>query len=281
MTFLITQPLWLTGTLFGLITLGAMAGPVLVRRCTSLEKLRANNEVAGFKFATVGVLYAVLLAFAVIVVWEKFSLAEADVAQEAGAAATIYSLSEGIGSEPGAALRGAVTQYLEAAINEDWPDMERGRANPNVTRSLEDVYHTLLGYHPDDARGTALLTEILHQMDVVSEARHSRLVMASGVMPGIVWLVLLVGAILTVGFTFFFGTENLRAQVMMTGALSLLIFSGLLIIVAIDHPFAGTVKVSSEALDATLKEFDGKSSLSALQGLRWAHSAEQSSSLVK
>jgi hypothetical protein len=280
MIFLTTQPLWLTGILFGLIILSAMAGPVMVRRCVSLEKLRTNNEVAGFKFATVGVLYAVLLAFAVVVVWEKFSLAEADVAQEAGAAATIYSLSEGIGSDPGAALRGAVTNYLEAAINEDWPDMERGRANPNVTLMLKDVYHTLLGYHPDDPRGTALLTEILHQMDVVSEARHARLVMASGIMPGIVWLVLLLGAIVTVGFTFFFGTENLRAQVMMTGGLSSLIFSGLLIIVAIDHPFAGSVKVSSEALYATLKEFDGGSSPLALQQLQWTHSSGRSGSLV-
>jgi hypothetical protein len=55
----------------------------------SLERLSSNNEVAGFKFATVGVLYAVLLAFAVIVVWEKFSAAEDHVALEAAAAATL------------------------------------------------------------------------------------------------------------------------------------------------------------------------------------------------
>ncbi len=75
----------------------AMAGPIVVRRFVSLERLRANNEVAGFKFATVGVLYAVLLAFAVVVVWEKFSQAENEVANEAGAAATLYRLWDGIG----------------------------------------------------------------------------------------------------------------------------------------------------------------------------------------
>ncbi|MBV8523964.1 MAG: hypothetical protein JOY71_17885 [Acetobacteraceae bacterium] len=70
-------------------TILAMAGPVLVRRRVNLNKLSANNEVAGFKFATVGVLYAVLLGFAVIIVWERFSDAEKAVAEEAGAAATI------------------------------------------------------------------------------------------------------------------------------------------------------------------------------------------------
>jgi hypothetical protein len=60
---------------------------------------RTNNEVAGFKFATVGVLYAVLLVFAVVVVWEKFNQAESEVAKESGAAATIFRLTGGIDPE--------------------------------------------------------------------------------------------------------------------------------------------------------------------------------------
>src|SRR6476660_5128131 len=90
-------PVWLSGLLLvGLTTLLAMLGPHLVRHYVTLDELSANNEVAGFKFAVVGVLYAVLLAFAIIVVWEKFSDAETDVSREAGAAATVYRLSGGI-----------------------------------------------------------------------------------------------------------------------------------------------------------------------------------------
>jgi hypothetical protein len=44
-------------------TIAAMCGPVLIRRRIGLERLTSNNEIAGFKFATVGVIYAVLLAF--------------------------------------------------------------------------------------------------------------------------------------------------------------------------------------------------------------------------
>jgi hypothetical protein len=96
MQLLTTEPLWLSGTLLlGVAILLAMASPVLVRRRVSLDRLRVSNEVAGFRFATVGVLYAVLLASAVIVVWEKFSEAEDAVAQEAGAAATLYRLADG------------------------------------------------------------------------------------------------------------------------------------------------------------------------------------------
>jgi hypothetical protein len=71
--FLTSQPLWISGAIIiGGGTLLAMLGPVLVRRYVALDRLTINNEIAGFKFATVGVLYAVLLAFVIIVVWEKF-----------------------------------------------------------------------------------------------------------------------------------------------------------------------------------------------------------------
>jgi hypothetical protein len=41
----------------------------------------------------------------------------------------------------------------------------------------------------------------------------------------------------------------------MTGILSLLIFSAMLVIVAIDHPFAGPVKVHPDALHAVQEQF--------------------------
>ena len=42
--------------------------------------------------------------------------------------------------------------------------------------------------------------------------RRERRVMADGIVPAIIWVVLFGGAFLTIGFTFFFGAENLRAQ---------------------------------------------------------------------
>jgi uncharacterized protein DUF4239 len=247
--FLTTQPLWVSGiVLVGLTTVAAMLGPVIARRQVGLERLRTNNEVAGFKFAAVGVLYAVLLAFAVIVVWERYSDAEGHVSQEASAAATIYRLANGIESGRGEALHEGLTHYLKVAI-------ERGKASPLVTTALSDLYRGILSYEPTDRRGSVIFAEILHQLNLVTQARRARLVAAAGIVPGILWMVLFGGAGVTIGFTFFFGTANLRAQSLMTGALSLLIFSGLLTIIVIDRPFSGAVKVGSEALTFVLEDF--------------------------
>ena len=63
-------------TVVVLPTVVAMVAQALIHRWFGVGRLAKNNEIAGFKFATVGVIYAVLLAFSVIVVWEKFSAAE-------------------------------------------------------------------------------------------------------------------------------------------------------------------------------------------------------------
>jgi Protein of unknown function (DUF4239) len=228
-----------------------------VRRRVSLERLSTNNEVAGFKFATIGVIYAVLLGFAVITVWGKWAEAETNVGIEAGAAVTVFRLADGIEGETSSAVRARMADYLRAAIASDWPAMQGGKSSPVVTRALSSVYEALLQYQPTDARGAAVMTELLRQLDLLGQARRARVVMAAGVVPNIIWLVLFGGAVVTIAFTFLFATKNLRAQVVMTGGLALLIFSTLLVIVAIDHPFAGSVSVESTPLAVVLADFGG------------------------
>jgi hypothetical protein len=254
-TPMIFHSLWLSGALLiGVPTLLAMVVPILVRRRISFERLKRNNEVAGFMFATVGVLYAVLLAFAVIVVWEKSAEAEKAVAEEAGAAATLYRLADGIGGVSVAVVREALTHYIRSAVDEDWPAMERRGLSHATTRALDGLYAAVLTFTPNDARGTALLEASLRQLDAVTEARRKRTIMANGAVPGVLWFVLVGGAVLTVGFTLFFGTESLRVQAVTTGILGFLIFAGLLVIVTFDEPFSGPVMVHPEALLAVLEE---------------------------
>lgn len=254
--FLTNLPLWLSAFLLIIPTsLIAMSGPFVTRRYVELSRLRTNNEVAGFKFATVGVLYAVLLAFAVVVVWEKFNVADSQVAKEAGAASTIFLLTRGIDEKHGDAIREATTEYLNAAITKDWPAMARETDSPDATKALNDIYRAVLKFHAFSGDEAIVIGEILRQVDRISDARRERLVSADGITPGVIWAVLSAGAVVTIGFTFFFGTENLRAQALMTGALSVMIFAGLWTIVAIDHPFAGAVKVGPDALTAVLADF--------------------------
>jgi len=255
--FLSSQPLWITILLLVVIpTTIAMGAQTLIHRVVGAEKLVRNN-VAGFKFATVGVIYAVLLAFAVIVVWEKFSTAENAVDQEAASIAALFRYAEGKGSEE-TALRAAVANYANTAIRYEWPAMSAETESHETTRALDAVYEAALALNRSETRTMADMAEVFTQIDNVTAARRVRLHLATGLVPSVIWAALFTGGLLTIGFTLFFGSENLLAQVSMTGVLSILVTLGLVVIVSIDHPFTGPVKVRPEPLLSVLADFEAR-----------------------
>jgi hypothetical protein len=253
--FLCGLPQWLAAIILVILpTALAMCGPMIVRSKVDLARLSTNNEIAGFKFATVGVIYAVLLAFAVIAVWDKFSEAESAVVKEAGASAAIYRLTAGPESEA-TATRAALNNYLNLAINLDWPQMAAEKESKEATHALDALYVSAMRMAENGRMQPTIIGEIFNNLGAITEARRVRLHLATGVVPGGIWLVLVCGAVLTVGFTFFFGTKNLSAQVMMTGILSVIVFMGIFVILSFDHPFTGGIHVGNEPLRAAIEDF--------------------------
>ena len=152
----------------GLGTLLAMLGPALVRRHVDVKRLAANNEIAGFKFATIGVLYAVLLAFAIIVVWGKFSDAEVDVVQEA--AENLYRLSQGLDDNTHF-IEGAVlklhggTEGLEPQVRRIFSEVD-----PNLTVQNIQTMQQRVDANLDQQRAIAQLTGLFGILALVLAA---------------------------------------------------------------------------------------------------------------
>jgi hypothetical protein len=230
---------------------------VLLRRYAHVKRL-TDTDIAGFKFGTIGVLYAVLLAFAIIVVWEKFKDAELNVVQEAGAAENIYRLSQGLSDNARVSVISNVANYLKAVINVDWPSMDQGTASAKgpTKQALDALYATLV--LSSGQADNAVVSEMLRQLDLITQSRRARLVASEGTVPKAVWPILFGGAAITIGFTFFFVTARLLTQVLMTALLAILILSELLIIVGVDRPFSGAVKIEPNALAAVLTDIESR-----------------------
>ena len=133
--------------------------------------------------------------------------------------------------------------------------MERVHASPSTREALDAVYKSLLTFDAPERRDTALVSQILHELDTITEMRRARLEAAESLVPGVILPVLFCGAVVTIAYTFFFGMENLRAQALMTGMLAAIIFSGLLTAIVIDRPFIGAVKVHPDPLAEVMRDF--------------------------
>ena len=62
----------------------------IIHRTVSPASLIKHNDVAGFVFSVIGVIYAVVLGFVVVIVWEKFDATNDHVQIEAAAASDLY-----------------------------------------------------------------------------------------------------------------------------------------------------------------------------------------------
>ena len=107
--------------------------------------------MAGFIYAALGVIYAVLLALVVIAVWEEFGRARVTVESEANALAEIFWLAHELPEPEGPHLQELARSYAEVVVDEEWPLMQQGRA-PLMEQTQETPRGWVL---IDDIRATA------------------------------------------------------------------------------------------------------------------------------
>src|ERR687896_1362547 len=118
----------------GAVCLIALAGLELVQRLVPATSRRPHNDVAGFIYAALGVIYAVLLALVVIAVWEEYRAARETVEQEANAAADIFWLADRLPEPRGTHLQELLRSYAQEVVHREWPLMEQGQT-PLMTQT--------------------------------------------------------------------------------------------------------------------------------------------------
>ena len=228
----------------------------IVRWTISHDRLTPHNEVSGFVYAVVGVIYAVILGFAVISVWEDFTTAEANANAEANAAGNIYRVAGGLPEPSRQTIQQSVLAYANTVVDEEWPAMaERSGASATAVEHVDrlwDAFYLVELTTPDE---TELYAEGLDQLDQLTSLRQERLEASDGGLLGIMWGVMIVGASLTVLYPCLFGVESGLVHSLIIAILSATL--GLLLFLAYDfnHPFHGDVHVEPEGFTRVIEQF--------------------------
>jgi len=103
----------------GGICLVALGGLELVQRLVPALSRQRHNDVAGFIYAALGVIYAVLLALMVIAVWEGYQAANTTVEQESNAVAEIFWLGNRMSEPEGAHLQELARSYAREVVDRE------------------------------------------------------------------------------------------------------------------------------------------------------------------
>lgn len=224
----------------------AVGSALIVRRKVGVSVLARHNDVAGFIFAVVGVVYAVLLGFTAIIVWEQFQSAEDSVEREADALADLFRDSRSFPPEYRDAVERHVRSYAQLVVEKEWPAMARAESSPEAWAEYNDLWRTYHRFQPADEFQRLWYAESLRRMNALADSRRDRLLSVQSGVPMVMWAVLIGGGLITIGFSFLFGTPSVRAHAVMTAALAIMICGVLLSVFALQRPFEGITRVGPE-----------------------------------
>jgi uncharacterized protein DUF4239 len=233
----------------------AVLGFLAVHRRIEVHIRHAHNDVAGFIYAVLGIMYAILLAYVTIIVWERFDTANSTVEAEATSAYNIFHEVDEFPDPYRSNVEGMVKAYVESAIDEEWPLLASGRFSQHAEDLADQLGSAVAKLPATSMSQQVLLDHIMTQYEQMITQRHVRLFEASAGVHPLLWILLVCGAVATIGFTYFFGIESAWAHAAMIAALAFVISATIFVIVQVNDPFAGAVSVSSEALHQVLETF--------------------------
>ena len=121
--FFYLWPTWLIIVSEIVVVTGVAVGGHMIVRGISFRIAfsKSTTMCRASVLAIVGVIYAVLLAFVVVIAWESFNAAESTAQTEVSAASDLYRLSSTFHDPQRKALRDELLRYAELVRDQEWP----------------------------------------------------------------------------------------------------------------------------------------------------------------
>jgi hypothetical protein len=232
----------------------SVAGLLVVRKYFNHTIMEVHNEVAGFIYAVLGVIYAVLLAFIVIAVWEDYIDAEKNVHKEVSHVVDIYRNAEAFSDSLKIEIQTACTNYINDVVQYEWEAMKNLKISEEAKRSYLYIWAVHQKYVPVTEYESLWYAESIGELNKLADARRFRIFSIYYDIAPIMWVVLFTGAFIIIGFSYLFGTKNKTAHLIMVFSLSATICLILILIDALEHPFSDFVHLTPESFIMTLDQ---------------------------
>src|SRR5438874_3081716 len=248
MEFLLDWPVPLSFLTVSIVAAAiALSGLYLVRKKYPTEVLKENHEVAAIIFNAFVLFYGVMVAFVVFVTWSGYSDGTKNLEMEANEVDDIFHSAQALPEPSRSVIRQGLMDYT-VSVYDELKRMQQGEIALHSTGAMPKLLTTFYQLDKKSVTNRELYADTLTRVNNLAEYRRLRIVAANDTVASAIWLVLLIGGVFTVSYTFFFGMKNIKAQYVITTTLTVTITLILFLIYVLDHPFTGTSKVSAQPL---------------------------------
>jgi len=243
-------PLVLTGpAIIGSLCLLAIGGLLLVRRRV-LPRLRVHAEDSHFSGAivhSVMVFYGLAVALIAVNVFETYADVSKIISQEATDLAALYRDVSSYPEPIRPQLQRELRIYVDYVIREAWPMQQRGQTPRGGVERMNRFQAMLITFEPATEGQKILHAETLRAYNNMIHARRLRLDAVHTGLPGVMWIVILVGAVISLSASFFFKVDDALLHGILVTLLAMFIGLVIFMIFALERPFRGDLGLRPES----------------------------------
>jgi hypothetical protein len=243
-------PLLVTGpAIVGFLVIYSVVGLVMVRRY-ALPRMKFNDDDSNFgsgMVQAVMVFYGLAVALIAMNVWQTYANVSQIISQEATAIAGLYRDVSGYPQPIRPQLQQELRDYVDNVIHQAWQLQQRGQVPTGGVEIMNRFQQTLVGFEPATESQKILHAETLHAYNLMIQARRMRLDAVATQLPGILWFVIIVGAMISLSSSFFFKLEDVWVHGIHVVLLAMFIGLVIFMIFALDRPFIGDLGVRPDS----------------------------------
>jgi hypothetical protein len=242
-------PTWQLGLLFALLFVGTTwAGILFVSPFLKLwlKGQEGINDLVGYALSGFGVFYGLLLGLLAVATYQNSTDVNATVSKEAASLAALYRDVSSYPEPVRTDLTGRLRTYTEFVINKAWPAQRKGEVPQGSVQMMDDFQRVLAGFEPATKGQELLHGEALRQYNDMILLRRQRIQSIGTGIPGVMWYVVGVGAVINTLLILCF-RMRLDIHLVIGGALSFFVGVLIFLVAAMDCPFRGEVSIGPEA----------------------------------
>ena len=222
---------------------------LVVTRLAETEWARAFKAVSPGLLPVLGVLFALLVGFIAVEVWNTFDKAKTAVATEASALRAVVLLARNFPEEQRTRIDALINRHIDVAVQQEWPEMAHQRAtlSPLATHLIEALDNAF-ALKPADESQQAAKPEMIRALRTALDARRQRIVISEFAVGAVKWVAILFQGLCALVAIAMVHSDNRRACAITLTLFATGVALSVLLIAAYSRPFTGEISVSPELL---------------------------------
>ena len=221
----------------------ALGGQWLVNKSIKQEILEKHHSAGEAMMGVVGTLFSVLLGFMVAASMDKYNDARMHDEAEASNVASVFRIARGMSDIDRPRIRQLCREYVDDVVDNEWKKMEQGIKINHGWVTYQKLWESVVAVSPENDRQNNLHQEMIASMKELGEHRRARILLAQKQMPPALWLVVGIGAFITVALSYVFASQFPKVQGFMTTLVATAMALNVWLLCAYAHPYSGELKI--------------------------------------